>query len=120
MDQTVYGPTITTNDMHNASVQGVFNPNEFRQFANSWFKYYELTVSVPAGWALVGSPWVHFVGPGPNVSWQDAQDGFNWNVFPAAHDRFFIIERNPNIIKCSCWAGSHAMQINLACNATHP
>ncbi len=117
--QTIYGPTITTDNLHEARI-GAHDPSVYQEFANEWFKHYTLTVSVPAGWTLEGDPWVNLVGPAPGESLGYAQAAFGWNNFPGAHDRFFVTQRTPNHIECTCWAGSHPMAINLACNATHP
>jgi len=119
-EQTIYGPPITTEDLHNRSIMGAYDPAVYGEYANSWFKHYTLSVTAPAGWTFTRAPSVHLVGPGSNVSAGDAQAGFNWNSFPAAHDRFFIIQQTPTFIQCTCWAGSHSMIINLACDATHP
>jgi len=118
--QIFYGSTISTDDMHNVQVQGPYDPAVYGEYANSWFKHYTIDVHAPAGWTFQGSPWVNFVGPIGGESMQDAQGAFGWNMFPAAHDRFFVIQRNATYIQCTCWAGSHPMQINLACMASNP
>jgi len=113
--QVIYGPSITTDDMHNVQVEGAYDPTVYGEYANSWFKHYTLEVDAPAGWTFTGAPWVNLVSQD-----QNAREAFGWNNFAGAHDRFFIIQRGPNKIVCTCWAGSHPMIINLACTAVHP
>jgi len=109
LQQTFTGDAITTENLHDARIQGPFDSNVYRQYANAWFKKYTLKVSAPAGWHFVGQPYVHCV--------KDDQGAFAWNNFPAAHDRFFITQQNANYIVATCWAGSRSMIINLACLA---
>jgi len=110
--QICYGPSVTTDNLHNSPCAGV-HTTDYGCYANSLFKKYTLTVSAPAGWHFTGQPYVNLVSQD-----QDAKDGFTWNNFPGAHDRFFITQQNPNSIVATCWAGSHPMEINLACEAT--
>lgn len=108
--QTCFGAAVNTDNMHNTRVLGGYNPNVYREFANSWFKHYVLTVSAPSGWHFAGEPYVNCV--------RDDQGAFGWNNFAGAHDRFFVTARTPNSITCDCWAGSRSITINLACEAT--
>ena len=108
--QTVYGASVTTEPLHNADIQGAYDPNVYGKYANAWFKRYTLTVSAPAGWHFTGEPYVNCV--------KDDQGAFGWNNFPAAHDRFFTTQKDPNYIEATCWAGSRSIVINLACVAT--
>lgn len=110
--KTIYGPSIQTDNMHNAEVVGPYDSNVYGEYANSWFKRYTLTISVEPGWHFEGDPSVHLVSTD-----REAIEGFTWNNFPGAHDRFFVTQRSLNFIECTCWAGSHPMIINLACDA---
>jgi hypothetical protein len=68
-----------------------------------------LTLTVPTGWHFVEKPYVNPV--------KDDQDAFKWNNFEKAHDRFFVTQKNSNYIVATCWTGSRAIIINLACLA---
>ena len=108
--QICYGPAVQTEDMHNHVIGGGPQDPDRRNFANAGFVRYQLTVTAPRGWHFSGEPYVNLVS--------GDKSGFDWNNFPAAHDRFFITARTPNSIVATCWAGSHPMLINLACQAT--
>lgn len=109
--QICYGSNVETENLHNVTdVRG--DTTNYRVFANAAFKRYDLTIFVPLGWHFEGEPQVHLVSQN-----RDAIEAFAWNNFSVAHDRFFVTERNPNYIKCTCWAGSHPMVINLQCTA---
>ena len=108
--QTIQGPAITTDNMHNTEIGGPYDPNVYGRFANSWFKRYTLTVTAPSGWHFTGEPYVNCI--------KDDQGAFGWNNFPAAKDRFFVTEKSPSRIVATCWAGSRSIVINLACQAT--
>jgi hypothetical protein len=108
--QICYGPSVKTDDLHNAVIAGPYNPEVYGKYANSWFKKYTLTVSAPPGWHFTGEPYVNCV--------KDDQGAFGWNNFPAARDRFYITQRTPTSITATCWAGSRSIIINLACQAT--
>ena len=108
--QICYGPAITTDNMDEARIAGPYNPKVYGEYANSWFKNYTLTVTAPSGWHFTGKPFVNCV--------RDDRGAFGWNNFPAAHDRFYVTQSNPNLITATCWAGSRSIVINLACEAT--
>jgi hypothetical protein len=117
--QTFTSSPQTTKDLHNVSQgSGPQDPNQ-RNFANSAFHRYSFTVTTGSPlWTFIGTPWVVYIGPGPGVSDGDAKAGFAWNQFSVAHDRVYQTQRNATSITYDVWAGSHAMQIALACNAT--
>ncbi|SDR89575.1 hypothetical protein SAMN05216490_0149 [Mucilaginibacter mallensis] len=105
-----YGSSITTDNLHNWSPGEEYNPNVYREFANSWFKYYELTVSVTSGWHLVGTPTPHLIDTGP-----DSEGSFTWNNLQGSPDRFYVLRSTPLSITMACWIGSHPMEIQVCC-----
>jgi hypothetical protein len=118
--QTFTSQAQTTKDLHNVTfaTSGPQDPDQ-RNFANAGFHRYRFTVTTGSPeWTFVGDPWVVYVGPGPGIADSDARAGFAWNNFGVAHDRVYQISRNATAITYDVWAGSHAMQIALACNAT--
>jgi hypothetical protein len=89
-------------------------PDYYGCFDNWRFRKYELTVNAGHGFHFIGEPWINLVNHD-----QLSAEAFVWNNFPAAHDRFFITQKNPDQITAVCWAGSHSMIINLACQVSN-
>ena len=106
----ITGPPVETDNMHNVRIGGYYDSNVYREFANSWFKKYTLTVSAPSGWHFTGKPYVHCS--------RDDQGAFAWNNFVGSSDRFYITQQTPDFIQATVWAGSRSLSINLACEAT--
>jgi hypothetical protein len=109
LQQTVTGPAVTTENMYNIKIQGAPDPNVYAEHAHSWFRKYTLSVTAPAGWHFIGTPYVNCV--------KDDRGAFDFNNFHAAFDRFFVTQRTPNEIVATCWVGSRSIIINLACVA---
>lgn len=108
LNEVFYGPTIRSIDMHNAQIGGAYNPEEYRMFANSWRKSYDVTISVPVGWHFVGEPSMHCV--------KDDRGSFGWNDFGKS-DHFYVVEKNPRYIKARVWIGSRSIEVNMQCAA---
>lgn len=107
-----WGKTVTTQDLHNAlcSQFGPFDPNVYGCFDKFMFHKYTLYVHAPPGWHFTGTPYVRCT--------RDNDGAFGWNNFPGAHDRFYITSSNATDITAIVWAGSHSIDISLACEAT--
>jgi hypothetical protein len=105
--QNFRGPTVRTKDLHNVSCPS--GTDDEKNFANSCFHRYTLTVDAPPNWTFIGAPWVNLV--------EDNDGSFAWNGYPPPPDRFFVTESTSNSKKAIIWLGSHPITVQLACVA---
>lgn len=103
----IYGPTVKTEEMHNALCEGVIT-TDYKCFDKFKFRKYVLSVSAPDGWDLTGEPVLNCV--------QDNEGSCAWNG--GFWNRAVVLESSPKLKKVLVYLSSRSIMVNLKCEAT--